>query len=638
MCGLVGMFSRSGSVARDLPLLPQLVELMARRGPDDSGQWTDGTHLALGFRRLAVLDPSPAGHQPMVSPDGRHVVAFNGEIYNFRELRARLEGDGVRFRSCSDTEVVLHAVTHWGTSALERFNGMFALAWYDTVERRLLLARDAVGIKPLYYLEHADGIVFGSQYDQLLRHPACDRTAIRPDVLGLYLRLGYIPSPYALIAGTRQLAPGTFLEVSAGAGTVGVGGGAKPSQPHRFRDLPAPSSPLVRGQAADDLAYEGVRAAVARQTVSDVPTGAFLSGGVDSPLVAAVMRDSAGWPIPAFTVGSTEPALDESREASTYAHHLGLDHHLRTFTAGDALALLDDMASAYSEPFGDHSALPTMLVSSVARERVKVALAGDGGDEAFWGYPRFRKVLRARGWFAWPLAARWAAYAATKPWPSHRPPRGITFPTIGDWYLDSHSGLRPRELARLCPEAASLPGDFHLYDGPEHGDAPAVAQWLRANELRGHLEMMLRKVDRASMFYGLEVRVPLLDIDVLDVASRLHPGACMDSTAGKLVLRRALGRFVPASSIPVAKRGFDVPVGQWLRRELRPRVQALLLDRDPFPTGLFDRGALAEYVQEHVDGSADHTQGLWNLLALQLWADTHVRTSVSPVTASGDTA
>jgi len=614
MCGIAGVLSHDGAVAEHLDLLARLVALVARRGPDDAGEWSDGSHVALGFRRLSVLDPTPAGHQPMVSADGRHVIAFNGEVYNFAELRARLEGQGASFRSRTDTEVVLEALVAWGPSALERCNGMFALAWYDRGRRTLVLARDPMGVKPLWWLDHPRGVVFGSQYDQLLRHPFCDRSAIREDVLSLYLRLGYIPPPYGLIRGTFQVEPGTYVRVRAGVPGAEV-----------VRYWSPPPAGADAGQ--EEIAAAG-GGAVWRQTVSDVPTGAFLSGGVDSPLVAATMQAaSPARPVPAFTIGCTDPARDESAAAAAYAEHLGVDHHLRVFDVGDCLALVDEMAQAYSEPFGDHSALPTMMVSSLARERVTVALAGDGGDELFWGYPRFAKVLAARSWFGVPRAVRALGYGAGGLLRRGRPPRGVLFGSIGAWYQDSHSGLRTADLDQLCPPAVAPPQDFDLYDLDGVPDRAALARWLRANELRGHLQMLLTKVDRASMHYGLEVRVPLLDLEVVKIAHRVDPDECIDRATGtgKLPLRASLGRHVPPASISGPKRGFDVPVGDFLRHELAPRVRGLLVERDPWPDSLFSRPAVRRYVDGHLNGTHDRTQGLWHLFALQLWADTHLR-------------
>lgn len=623
MCGIAGMFDDRGGIAGQLDLLPGLMALMARRGPDDAGTWSDHRHLALGARRLAVLDPSPAGHQPMVSGDGRHVLAYNGEVYNFRDLRRRLEAGGTRFRSGSDTEVVLQALATWGRPALARFNGMFALAWYDTLARTLVLARDPVGVKPLHYLLHRGGVVFGSQYDQLLAHPACDRAAIRPDVLGLYLRFGYLPPPYGLVEGTFQLEPGTCLVARPGERPV----------VERFRGLPEPGPPYLTGADAHEAVAAAVAEAVRRQSVSDVGVGVLLSGGIDSPLVAASLQAGSEAPVPAFTIGSTDPGLDESGAAAAYAGHLGLDHHLRTFGTGDLLASVDGMARAYGEPFADPSALPTLLVSSTARSEVKVVLSGDGGDEVFWGYPRFRTALATGRWFRLARPGRRLLYAAGRLRPGRTPATGLLAPSFGAWYRDAHSVLRTADLDRLCPPAAALPGDFELYDLPSVPGEAALAQWLRATELRGHLQAMLAKVDRASMFHGLEVRVPLLDLDLLDVAARLHPSTCLDRTTGKLVLRSALARRVPKELVTAGKKGFDVPVGTWLRNDLGPRVRELLVERDPFPEGLFDRAAVRRLVEDHLDSRVDRTGAVWSLFALQLWADTHLRAPLPARTA-----
>jgi len=615
MCGIVGMLTHRPLVARDGEVLNGLVDLMVRRGPDDRGVWTDGRHAALGFRRLAVIDPTPGGHQPMLTEDGNHVLVFNGEVYNYRELRRLLEERGVSFRSSSDTEVVLQALVAWGPSALARFNGMFALAWYDVRAHALLMARDPVGVKPLYYMAGRQGVVFGSQYDQLLRHPFCESFEVRPETLGLYLRFGHVPAPFGLVSGTHQVEPGTWLRARPG----------RSMERAEFRHLPEPGPPYLPADEAVEAVAAAVGEAVRRQSVSDVPVGTFLSGGVDSPLVAAHLRAaSTGGPLPAFTVGCTDPSFDESAAASRYASQLGLAHELRVFDGRDALSLVGPMAAAYSEPFGDHSALPTMLVSSVARERVKVALGGDGGDELFFGYPRFRSALRLHRHLRRPRPVRRLLYAGARLRPGRRPASGLLADSFGSWYRDAHSAFTTPDLERLCPGAGPLPDEFDLYEVPVPSDGDGVAQWLRRTELRGHLQTLLTKVDRASMYWGLEVRVPLLDLELLEVAARVDPFSCMSGGAGKVPLRLALGRFVPPGTIPVEKRGFDVPVGRWLRRELASRVRELVVERDPFPEGLFCRPAVREYADRHLEHGLDRTQGLWNLFALQLWAETHV--------------
>jgi len=618
MCGITGMVVRAGLTDEDRHEVAALTELMARRGPDDVGAWDDGAVCALGFRRLSIIDLSEGGHQPMVSADGRHVLVFNGEIYNHRELRAELEREGRRFRSASDTEVVLQALETWGRPALARLNGMFAIGWYRVHEQTLLLARDPVGIKPLSWWWSPEAFVFGSQYDQVVRHRRCERERVDPEVLGLYLRLGFVPAPHGVIEGTGQVEPGHWLEVRAGrAPEVGVFRGPLAAVPVGER---------LRGREADDAVAEVVQRSVERQMVADVRVGVFLSGGVDSPLVASAMTDAATERVHAFSIGTDDPEMDESAAASAYARQLDVDHHLRRIRGDGAVSLVDDVAQAYPEPFGDYSSFPTLLVSQLASEQVKAVLSGDGGDELYWGYPRFAKVRAARRWFRLPATARRAAYLATKPAPNvKRPPRGIMFATIGDWYLDAHSGLRSQDLASLAPGLLGLPSSFTGFDLPGLPTDDELLQWVRSNELAYHLPMILQKVDRASMHHGLEVRVPLLDLEMIDLAARIDPSAALQGTTGKVVLRKALAARVDPATIPQAKKGFTVPLGRWLREDLRPLVEERLLRPDAFPAGAIDRAAVAAWYEDHRRGRLDRTRGLWNLLALQLWADTHLR-------------
>jgi asparagine synthase (glutamine-hydrolysing) len=618
MCGITGMLVRDGLTDDDRAEVAALAELMARRGPDDLGAWDDGAVCALGFRRLSIIDLTEGGHQPMVSADGRHVLVFNGEIYNHRELRTELERAGRRFRSSSDTEVVLQALEVWGRPALARLNGMFAIGWYRVDEQTLLLARDPVGIKPLSWWWSPEAFVFGSQYDQVVRHRRCERGRVDHEVLGLYLRLGFMPPPYGVIEGTGQLEPGHWLEVRPGrAPETGV-----------FRAPLAAVPPDARlfGREADDAVAEAVQRSVERQMVADVPVGVFLSGGVDSPLVASAMTQAGTERVHAFSIGTDDPEMDESAAASAYAAQLDVEHHLRRIRGEEAVALVDDVAQAYPEPFGDYSSFPTLLVSRLAAERVKAVLSGDGGDELFWGYPRFAKVRAARRWFRLPAAARRVAYGATKPAPTHkRPARGIMFPTLGDWYLDAHSGVRTNDLAAFAPDLVDLPASFTGFELSGLPSDDELVQWVRSNELAYHLPMILQKVDRASMHHSLEVRVPLLDLEMIDLAARIDPSAALHGTTGKVVLRRALAARVDPATIPRAKKGFTVPLGRWLREDLRPLVDERLLRTDAFPAGVIDQAAIRTWYEDHRSGRIDRTRGLWNLLALQLWADTHLK-------------
>ncbi len=613
MCGFVGTVSKAPGEAGDARAVQALTSLLQRRGPDDEGQWGD-EHAALGFRRLAVLDLSPAGHQPMISPDGRFVLVFNGEVYNFRDLRSELESNGIVFQSDSDTEVVLHALIHWGEDALRRFNGMFAIALCDSVTRSVLLARDPMGIKPLYWMLHPKGIVFSSQYDAVIRHPWCERQRLRADVAALYLQFGYVPAPYGIVEGTGQLRAGSVMNWSPSTGPTIRQYTTWPERPERY----------LTALDAEEAVHSALHNAVRRQLVADVPVGTFLSGGIDSPLVTSISRTELTRPIPAFTIGSDSLEFDETDQARIYGEHLAVEHIVRTITERDALALYDDVLHAFGEPFGDYSAFPTMLVSRLARERVTVALSGDGGDELFFGYPRMWTALKWRRLFHLPLVARRGVRKVLTPMPRWRPPETTTLGDLGYQYATMHNEFGGATLGRVAPGLGDRPAEFDLYNVGGVPSADELAQWTRRNEVLGHLEKMLIKVDRASMHESLEVRVPLLDHDLVAAAAAIDPFECVDGTVGKIPLRRELTRYVPSDLISQPKKGFGVPLGDWLRGGLAERLREQVVEHPVVFGDAFDRGVLAEIIATHQSGD-DRTQQLWNLLSLQEWASRHLR-------------
>lgn len=615
MCGFAGVFSFSEQALDQIDEVGRMTALVARRGPDDAGHWNDD-RVALGFRRLAILDPTEAGHQPMESADGRMVLVFNGEVYNYREIRRDLERNSrVHFRSGSDTEVVLMAFSTWGERALERFNGMFALALYDRLERSLLLARDPLGIKPLYYLTDHRGVVFGSQYDQLLRHPWCDNSEVSLDVLGLYLRFGYVPSPYGLIKSTFQVPAGHTINIRPGSVSL----------PRPFRVFPTRPSTYLTRPELDEQLPEILRGALGRQLRSDVGVGTFLSGGIDSPLVSAE-ASRLRTDLPAFTIGSLSQTFDETEDATRYANAIGCEHIVREISEIDALGIIDDVVAAYAEPFADYSAFPTLLVSKMAREHVSVVLSGDGGDELFWGYPRMWSALAARRFHRLPRRARQLAYKALRGRPS-RPELGATmFESIGSWYEHKHGAV---EMLNFAPSLPDAPDDFALYDSARVAGADSLAQWLRSVEVRGHLEKVLMKVDRASMFHSLEVRVPLLDLELVDFATQIDPLDCLGDGIGKIPLRRHVQRLLPSVDIPVPKRGFEVPLGDWFRGALRDVFQERVLEDPIFMPHVWDLDLIRSTFDRHLDGTVESTQKLWTLLSLQLWADRHIDQSAT---------
>lgn len=611
MCGITGELRFDGR--QPSADMAQLVALMARRGPDGEGLWTDGQACTLGFRRLAILDLSPAADQPMLSTDGRFALVYNGELYNFRELRDELAQGGADFHSTGDSEVVLQALRTWGKAALNRFNGMFALGFYDSVERSLLLARDHAGIKPLYTLRTSEGVAFASQYDQIMAHPWARNQPVSVEALSLYLRMGYIPAPYALLEQSAMLEPGCWLEATAD-GRITHG---------RYYSFPVYQQPDLSGDEAYEAVDAAVSAAVERQMVSDVPLGTFLSGGIDSPLVAAKTCHHGVSGLKAFTIGSGD-ALDESADARRYAQSLGLIHQVEVYTADMALSWLDRVVEACSEPMADTSIFPTMLVSAMARREVTVVLSGDGGDELFWGYARrFGDIL------SWAEQFRQPYWLRTGRRMAHRVSRrngsaALRWPTIGDWYRGVHSRLSDPVLGTIFEGFAAWPTGYDLFTfaGWEQDE---TAQWLRWSESVGHLTRVLLKVDRASMYHSLEVRVPLLDRAVVDVAARVNWRSCLDlaGPVGKLPLRRALARHTTFQS--EAKRGFSVPMDQWLRGPLLPVFREKVLSRQEILGLPVNTAALENVLTDHVTGRVDYSRWLWTILSLVLWNEHHLQ-------------
>ena len=620
MCGICGLltFDQSANQPEAAASVRRMMARMARRGPDAQGEWGDPDgRLRLGFRRLAILDLTSAGDQPMLSSTGRSVVVFNGEIYNHPELRRELEAHGRRFRSRSDTEVLLAALEHWGPDgALRRLNGMFAFAWYDLAEKQLVLARDHAGIKPLYYcIDPAGrGLAFASQYNLLFEAPWGEPGAVRLDALRLYLRLHHLPPPYTLHRNTFQLQPGHFVTIRADGQITQAA----------WWELPRDPRPDLSGTKAVDALEQVLEDAVARQRIADVPLGTFLSGGVDSPLVSAVARRQNGPGLQAYTIGNPGWRQDESAAAERFASLLDLDFHLQNVTGEDVLEVLPQVWEAQHEPFADYSILPALLVSRFARQGLTVALSGDGGDELFYGYERPLSLLRDGRDFRHPWALRYGLYALGRLGLGRKRSEAVAAPSPAEYYFGVNSRLDDERLAQIAPGLPGLPDDFHLYafDG-YHGERH-LAGYSRYVEYYGQLQRCLKKVDMASMHHSLEVRVPLLDREVIEASLRIDPFTHMEGGRRKQVLVRLLERHVPAESISPAKRGFAVPLGDWLRGPLRPLVEAALFDGELYPAGVFDKAGLRTYWHEHLTGHADHKWGLWTLLALQGWAREHL--------------
>jgi asparagine synthase (glutamine-hydrolysing) len=633
MCGISGLWHFAGSAEADLAAQSRaMTDAIAYRGPDGDGHWTDpAVGIALGHRRLAIIDLTPTGLQPMTSADGRIVITYNGELYNRAEMAAELDRP---WRGTSDTEVLLEAIATFGIDgALARTNGLFAFAAFDRASRTLHLARDRLGIKPLYWTRQNGTFAFASEL-KALRAAGGLAFAIDPGALASYLRYACVPAPATIFRDVAKLAPGHRVEARADGVTV-----------QRYWDV---AEVARRGQQAPDLRPEQdivdelhdlLADAVKRQMVSDVPLGAFLSGGIDSSTVVALMQRAASRPVKTFSIGFREQAFNEAANAKAVAHHLGTDHTELVLSAADAQAIIPQLPAIYDEPFADSSQLPTFLVSRLARGQVTVALSGDGGDEVFGGYVRYQGIARLAG------AAR------RLPAPLRRvAARAIELVSADAWdtlarslphrFKPSHAGDKIRKGAALLgdddplemyrrvvsytPEPARfLPGVTEPADvierlGTETRGLDTVAK-LRLLDTMTYLpDDILTKVDRASMAVGLEARVPLLDHRVVEFAWRLPSDRLIANGEGKRPLRAVLARYVPKALVDRPKTGFGIPVGEWLKGPLRPWAEDLLSPA-ALADGLFDQAAVRRWFDEFLSGRRNSQHGLWAILQFQAW-------------------
>ncbi len=646
MCGIVGFFEASPQ--RSTPEAASIVQSMARtlehRGPDDSGIWIDVENgIALGHRRLAIIDISPEGHQPMASADGRYVIAFNGEIYNFLELRRELDRLGHRFRGHSDTEVMLTSFSEWGIyKALERFNGMFAFALWDARERILHLGRDRLGEKPLYYGGFGQTFLFASELKALKAHPAF-QSQIDRDALALFLRYSCVPAPYSIYQGIFKLPPGTVLTWN--------GKDAYPDPvPYWSAKAVAEASvadPFTGSeQEATTQLEELLREAVKLRMVADVPLGAFLSGGVDSSTIVALMQAQSSQPVKTFTIGFYEDAYNEAQYAKAVAQHLGTDHTELYVTPEEALAVIPKLPRLYDEPFSDSSQIPTFLVSQLARGHVTVSLSGDGGDELFAGYNRYfwgRRIWQKMGWLPQRLrqtAARTLTRLSPQAWDRMFTqvgaflPAGFNLPTPGD-DLHKLAGI----LAVPDPDAMYVGLASHWKD-PEAivvgGVEPVTAvserqNWARLPDFTQRMmyldaitylpDDILVKVDRASMGVSLEARVPFLDHRVVELAWRMPLSLKIRGLQGKWLLRRLLDQYVPPSLIERPKAGFGMPIDRWLRGPFKDWAETLLDEHRLRDEGFFHPQFIRQKWVEHLSGDCNWQYDLWDVLMFQAWLE-----------------
>jgi asparagine synthase (glutamine-hydrolysing) len=646
MCGIAGYWHRSPqfSQAQSHGIVTAMTDALVQRGPDSSGIWIDpDAGIALGHRRLAILDLSPEGAQPMRSPQGRYAIVFNGEIYNFGVLRSELSQLGHQFRGHSDTEVMLAAITEWGVAAaVGRFIGMFAFALWDIQERVLHLCRDRLGEKPLYYGWIGETLLFGSELKALIAHPQWQGEIDR-NALALFVRNGYIPAPHSIYQGIGKLPPGTIVSFPASQ--------PQTATPVAYWDLETAvadgASEPFQGSDAEGIAQLDrlLRETIHEQMVADVPLGAFLSGGIDSSTVVALMQTQSTRPIKTFSIGFAEQKYNEAEYAKAVAAHLGTEHTELYVTSKDALDVIPLLPTLYDEPFADSSQIPTYLLSKLTRQHVTVSLSGDAGDELFGGYSRYftgQAIWQKIGWIPAGMRQfyanlllsvspdRWEAIVGqiSRVAPRLRQPQqGDRMHLLGNFLkskqpLDLYAQMMSNWTEPERIVLNSTEPDTVFNNPPDWLERlDFTSQMMYVDAMTYLPDDVLVKVDRAAMGVSLESRVPFLDRRVVEFAWKLPLGMKIRDGQGKWLLRQVLYQYVPRELIDRPKMGFGVPIDLWLRDELRDWAEALLDEDRLNREGFFNVTAVRQQWQEHLSGKFDRCYSLWHILMFQTWME-----------------
>jgi len=621
MCGIAGIFHLETAKPIDPARVERMTNAIIHRGPDGAGVWT-APGVGLGHRRLSIIDLH-GGAQPMANQDESLIISYNGEIYNFKEIQSELEAKGHHFRTHSDTEVILHAYRQWGEDCIHRFNGMFAFALYEKATQSLWLARDRLGVKPLYYAQVSDGsLIFGSELKALLAHPLLRR---EPSLTAIedYLALGYVPDDACIVAGVKKLAAGHHLKLVRGRGLL---------KPQAYWDVSFADRSKAKTPALMEELTSLMRDAVQMRMVSDVPLGAFLSGGVDSSSVVALMAEKSAQAVKTCTIGFDVEGLDERRYADHVARRFGADHRTRIVSPDD-FGLLDTLVEHFDEPFADASALPTYRVCELAREEVTVALSGDGADEAFAGYRRHlfqHRGERARGMLPSairrPLLGALGRVYPKMDWAPRFLRAKSTFQELGMSGAEAYArsvGFTPPELrARLYTDSFAQKIDGHraeerIISAMENAPARDAIDRAQYADLKIWLPGdILTKTDRMSMAVSLEAREPLLDYRLVEFAARLPVGQRIHGNGGKYLMKRAMEAYLPNDILYRDKMGFVTPISYWFRDALAGEAATVASGSTLARTGWLDAKVMAKLAADHKTGKSDHGRLLWQLLVL----------------------
>lgn len=610
MCGIAGIYNFKRT-ALQKKYVEQCLVTMHHRGPDSQCMWDNNENYITGFCRLAIRDLSPAGNQPMLSSCGNYCITFNGEIYNTAILKNLLKPYRTSFISTSDTEILLYSLMHLGISkTLETADGIFAFAFYDIRKNSLVLARDRVGIKPLYIGHSNYGVVYSSQYDHIINHEYFKKENISAGAIGSFLSLGYVPENYGAINKTYLLLHGHYYVVEGNTVTN-----------YKYYNYPIHQAGKIEN--IDDVLYNAVQS----QLVSDVPLGTFMSGGVDSTLVTYFANKQA--PVNSFTIGiKGGHSLDESDDAQQFADIFKTNHHCRFISPEDLLQLIDDNTAAFTEPFADFSSLPTLMLSKFAREKVTVALSGDGGDELFWGYPRNKSALRNVTFYSGGKLSRKIKLLTAK----LQKPAGLTLARHWNeddflsYYYHALFITGAKQWLPLVFKDEAYEDYYYTQLRQANTALTSTSDYMdvaRKLEVDIHLQRILLKVDRASMYHSLEVRVPLLSNGVLDASNTYNYSDCIINGQGKWNLKSSLIKKTTAALVNKPKKGFIIPIGEWMRGSLKKEVTEKILNMPGNISSMFNSPQIEKVLQNHMDGHNDWSWFLWALYSLVRWDDRH---------------
>ncbi len=610
MCGIYGEFFTTRNLSKKEDFI-EINNLNALRGPDSSGFWSNGRNCQLGFRRLSILDLSISGNQPMISQDGNWVMVFNGEIYNYKEIKEELLKFECEFEGSSDSEVLINCFQFFGIEAtLDKVDGMFAIGLYNAVDDKVYLIRDFAGIKPLFYSLSNGNLVFGSQYNQIVGHPLNKDSEIDLEVLKLYLEMHYMPAPFGIFTNTFQVEPGEIIEIDRECKV-------SKKKYWNFPELDRENLISDKGEAIELIGRE-LEKSVQQELNSDVPVGSFLSGGIDSPLITYYANKSQN-NIKAFSIGSDSAVHDESKDAIHYANEIGCDFYLEKMTSTDALNILSKSMNGLNEPFSDFSLIPTYVVTKNAKNYCTVILSGDGGDELFFGYERFYSVLKNARFKKWPFKYMW--YGLDKILFKNKHINGaLLSESFGKAHKKLHSRSSKDLLDAVFPNLAKIKSKSMVcYQYSDEKDELQMLHKMRKAEFYGMMQKTLIKVDRMSMANSVEVRVPFLKKSFIELALKIDPKLSYGENRKKEILKNLLNSHIKDAPISNIKRGFTIPLEQWLREDLKKPVFDEIFNSNFISCFKISEQELQKIWKEHQNERKDHKWFIFTLYSLAVW-------------------